>query len=70
MLKSLTRPTTNTGQVWFAAPNRFRWEIGHPPQNNRSPQAQQFMLIYPRLKRVEYCALDSKEAAQWKIRWL
>src|SRR5881275_532448 len=31
-LKSLAQPLTATGQVWFAAPNRFRWEIGHPPK--------------------------------------
>src|SRR5262245_33850193 len=30
-LKSLTLPLTATGHVWFAEPNRFRWEIGHPP---------------------------------------
>ena len=21
---------TESGHVWFAAPNRFRWELGHP----------------------------------------
>src|SRR5579885_2250676 len=31
-LKSLTHPLTATGHVWFAAPNRFHWELGHPPQ--------------------------------------
>ena len=31
-LKSLTQPLTATGHVWFAAPNRFRWELGNPTQ--------------------------------------
>src|SRR5690242_4121856 len=31
-LKSLTQPLTATGHIWFAAPNRFRWELGNPPQ--------------------------------------
>src|SRR5258708_6173772 len=32
MFKSLTQPLTSSGQVWFEEPNRFRWELGHPPQ--------------------------------------
>src|SRR6266478_607873 len=31
-LKSLAQPLTATGHVWFAAPNRFRWELGNPAQ--------------------------------------
>src|SRR5437016_3705983 len=31
-LKSLTQPLTATGHVWFAAPSRFRWELGNPAQ--------------------------------------
>src|SRR6266478_1010237 len=29
-LKTLTQPLIAHGRVWFAAPNRFRWEIGTP----------------------------------------
>ena len=29
-LKALTQPLTTAGHVWFAAPNRFRWEIEKP----------------------------------------
>src|ERR1051326_8023373 len=29
-LKSLAQPLTASGHVWFEAPNRFRWELGHP----------------------------------------
>src|SRR5262249_11766653 len=28
--KSLSQPLTATGHVWFAAPNRFHWEVKHP----------------------------------------
>src|SRR5262245_23984784 len=27
-LKALAQPLTASGHVWFAAPNRFRWELG------------------------------------------
>ena len=30
VLKSLTQPLTATGHVWFAAPNRFRWNSAAP----------------------------------------
>ena len=46
-LKSLTRPLTATGHVWFAAPNRFRWELGDPPQTIAVRQADQMLVIYP-----------------------
>src|SRR6266581_4757742 len=29
-LKTLTQPLTARGRVWFAAPNRFRWELLEP----------------------------------------
>ena len=38
-LKSLTQPLTATGHVWFAAPIRFHWELGHPPQTIDAPHA-------------------------------
>src|SRR5438128_2520153 len=31
-LKTLAQPLVSYGHVWFAAPNRFRWEIGNPAQ--------------------------------------
>src|SRR4051794_37381188 len=30
--KTLTQPLTESGTVRFAEPNRFRWELGHPPK--------------------------------------
>src|SRR5258705_286086 len=28
--RTLTQPLVATGHVWFATPNRFRWELGSP----------------------------------------
>ena len=52
-LKSLTQPLAATGRVWFAAPNRFRWELGDPPQTIAVRQAGEMLILYPRLKRAE-----------------
>jgi outer membrane lipoprotein-sorting protein len=65
-LKSLTQPLTATGHVWFEAPNRFRWELGNPPQTIAARQPDQMLLIYPRLKRVERYPLNLTDAGPWK----
>jgi outer membrane lipoprotein-sorting protein len=57
---------TATGHVWFAAPNRFRWELGKPPQTIAVRDAEQLLVIYPRLKRVERYPLKASEAGPWK----
>ena len=44
-LKSLTQPLTATGHVWFAAPNRFRWELGDPPQTIAVRQAAELLIL-------------------------
>src|SRR5207253_1472077 len=48
-LKSLTQPLMGTGRVWFAAPNRFRWELGNPAQTIAVRQPDELSVIYPRL---------------------
>jgi outer membrane lipoprotein-sorting protein len=63
-LASLTQPLTATGRVWFAAPNRFRWELGEPPRTIAVRDTDQLLVIYPRLKRVERYSLAA--AGQWK----
>jgi outer membrane lipoprotein-sorting protein len=65
-LKALTQPLTATGHVWFAAPNRFHWELGHPPQTIAVRDADQLMVIYPKLKRAERYSLGGAEASEWK----
>ena len=62
-LKSLTQPLTAAGHVWFAAPNRFRWELGSPPQTIALRQPDQMLVVYPELKRAEKYPLGGKQHA-------
>jgi outer membrane lipoprotein-sorting protein len=65
-LKALTQPLTATGHVWFAAPNRFHWELGKPPESIavRAPEA--LLLVYPKLKRVERFPLTGNQLGHWR----
>ncbi len=65
-LKSLTQPLISTGQVWFAAPNRFRWELGRPAQTIALRQPEQMLVIYPKLKRVEKYPLSGTQVGPWR----
>jgi outer membrane lipoprotein-sorting protein len=65
-LKSLTRPLTASGHVWFAAPNRFHWELGNPPQTIAVRAPIELLILYPRLKRVERFPLSSEESGPWR----
>ena len=65
-LKSLTEPLTATGHVWFAAPNRFRWELGKPAQTIAVRAPNELLIIYPRLKRVERFPLSGEQTGQWR----
>jgi outer membrane lipoprotein-sorting protein len=64
-LKALTQPLTATGRVWFAAPGRFRWELGEPAQTIAVREPDQMLVIYPRLKRVERYPLTGSAAERW-----
>lgn len=65
-LKSLAQPLTATGHVWFQAPNRFRWELGHPPQTIALRSGDELQVIYPKLKRVERFPLSGQQAGPWR----
>lgn len=65
-LKSLAQPLTASGHVWFAAPNRFRWELGHPPQTIAVRKPEEMLVIYPRLKRAERYPLTGAAAGPWR----
>ncbi|MDB6023747.1 MAG: LolA family protein [Pedosphaera sp.] len=65
-LKALTQPLIATGRVWFAAPNRFHWEIEKPSPTIAVRDAEQLWVIYPRLKRAEQYSLSSADAGPWK----
>jgi outer membrane lipoprotein-sorting protein len=64
--KSLAQPLTATGHVWFAEPNRFRWELGRPAQTIAVRAPKELLVIYPRLKRVERYPLSGEQAGQWR----
>lgn len=65
-LKTFNQPLTNHGRVWFAAPDRFRWEVGTPASTIAVRQAAQFLVLYPKLKRAERYPLDGAQAGPWK----
>ena len=65
-LKALTQPLTAQGHVWFAAPNRFRWELGNPALTIAVRQPEQMLVIYPKLQRAERYPLNGDAAGPWK----
>jgi outer membrane lipoprotein-sorting protein len=64
--KSLSQPLTATGQVWFAAPNRFKWEVKHPSPTIAVRAPGELMVIYPKLKRAEHFPLTGGQGGQWR----
>src|SRR5215831_3981200 len=64
--KSLVQPLTATGHVWFAAPNRFRWELGTPPETIAVRATNEMLVIYPRLKHVERYPLTGNQTGPWQ----
>jgi outer membrane lipoprotein-sorting protein len=65
-LKSLTQPLAATGRVWFATPDRFRWELGSPPQTIAVRASTELLIFYPRLKRVERFPLTGNQTGPWR----
>lgn len=65
-LKSLTEPLIAHGHVWFAAPDRFRWELGRPPETIAVRAATNLLILYPRLKRVETIPLMGRQTGRWR----
>ncbi len=64
--RTLTQPLTATGRVWFATPNRFRWELGTPAQTIALRTSDQLFVIYPLLKRAEKYPMDSRAPGEWR----
>lgn len=58
-LAVLKEPLVAKGRVWFAAPNRFRWELGQPAQTVAIRGTNELVVLYPRLRRAERIALDA-----------
>ena len=64
-LQSLSQPLTANGRLWFAEPNRIRWELGHPARNIAIIGPEGMLLVYPRLKRAERYPLTGGQGGQW-----
>jgi len=65
-LKSLTQPLVAHGKVWFAEPNKFRWELGNPPQTIAVRAPQELIILYPHLKRAERFSLNAQQPGPWR----
>ncbi len=65
-LRSLTRPLESQGQVWFAQPNRFRWQLGSPPRTIAVRTADQLLVAYPRLRQLEKYPMTGELDESWK----
>ena len=63
-LQTLTQPLVNRGQVWFSAPNSFRWQIGEPPATIAIRDRDRLVVLYPRLERAERYPLDAANPLQ------
>ena len=64
-LKALSQPLVSTGQVWFAAPQNFRWEL----QRDHTIAIRQndtMLVLYPRFKRAEKYDFENSGSSEWK----
>jgi outer membrane lipoprotein-sorting protein len=64
-LKALAQPLVSTGQVWFAAPQNFRWELGRD-HTIAIRNDDTMLVVYPRLKRAEKYSFNSSSRSEWK----
>ncbi|MBX3745416.1 MAG: outer membrane lipoprotein carrier protein LolA [Verrucomicrobiae bacterium] len=58
--KALAQPLVTTGRVWFATPDRFRWELGEPVESVAVRQGDGIVLLYPPLGRAERYSLTGE----------
>lgn len=65
-LASLTRPLRAEGRVWFASPDRFRWQLGDPPHTIAIRKREALLVIYPKLARAERFPLDGEIDEGWR----
>jgi len=64
-LKTLAQPLMTEGRVWFAAPDRFRWELGRPAQTIAVRQTNAVVVHYPRLHRAERYPVTAGSTGPW-----
>ena len=64
-LRTLTQPLISTGQVWFASPQNFRWEL----QKDRTiaiRNNETMLVLYPQFKRAEKYDFEGAGRNEWK----
>src|SRR5688572_29054657 len=64
-LKALSQPLVSTGQVWFAAPQNFRWEL-QKDHTIAIRQNDTMLVLYPRFKRAERYDFENSGRSEWK----
>lgn len=64
-LRALAFPLVSTGQVWFAAPGNFRWELERD-QTIAIRNGDVMQVLYPQLHRAERYATGSDSTGRWK----
>jgi outer membrane lipoprotein-sorting protein len=64
-IKAIAQPLVSTGQVWFAAPQNFRWELGKD-QTIAIRSNETMLVIYPRFKRAEKYDFERAGRSEWK----
>lgn len=65
-LQNVAKPIVSHGHVWFAKPNRFRWQLGEPPRTIAVRMGDELLLFYPRLERVERYAMGETVDPAWR----
>jgi outer membrane lipoprotein-sorting protein len=65
-LRSLVRPLSSSGEVWFVQPSRFRWQLGDPPRTIAVRAHDELLVIYPRLKQAERYAAGKDVEESWQ----
>jgi outer membrane lipoprotein-sorting protein len=65
-LRSLVRPLESSGQVWFARPDRFRWQLGDPPRTIAIRTPETLEILYPRLKQLERYPFGAEIDESWR----
>jgi outer membrane lipoprotein-sorting protein len=65
-LKALVQPLKSEGHIWFAAPDRFHWELGRPAQTIAVRTTNALLIIYPKFKRAERYPLSGNETGSWR----
>ena len=65
-LRTLARPLETPGRLWFAPPDRFRWELGRPARTLTIRRGDTLWLVDPRLKRIERYPLTGDPRSPWR----